>query len=252
MLSTPKVHFSLMTREHCFFRGKHWYFFKIDKSFDYKKATLQTYPALKHKKFTSLRVFKKFFKNLIKKLYQERSQFWNRIVQEYQKMRDQYNDQYFKTIADFLHIDFPQEHRTIIAEVGKISIFPRNLDTFSFGIGIRDPQMTKNLKERICEVVAHECLHFLRFEKWKQLHPETPREEYDCPYLVWQYSEMVVDPIFQAINVCDLFQCNEDVKKHFRSSYDSFYEMKDGEEGVMDHLIGIFQENSTIEEKIEK
>ena len=112
--------------------------------------------------------------------------------------------------------------------------------------------MTKNRKERICEVVAHECLHFLRFEKRKQIHPETPREEYDVPHLVWKYSEMVVDPIFQAINVYDLFQFNEEVRKNFRSSYDSFYEMKDGEEGVMDHLIGIFQEDITIEEKIEK
>ena len=252
MLSTPKVHFSLMTQERCLFRGKVFYFFNMDKSFDYRKATLQTYPALKHKKFTSLRVFKKFLKNLIKKLYQDRSQFWNRIVQEYQKMRDQYNDQYFKTLSDFLHIDFPQEHRIIQVEVGKISCSPRMLDSFSFCMCIRDPKMIKNRKEIICEVVAHECLHFLRFEKWKQLHPETPREEYDSPYLVWQYSEMVVDPVFQAINVYDLFQCNEEVKKHFRSSYDSFYEMKDGEEYVMDHLIGIFQENSTIEEKIEK
>ncbi len=251
MLSTPKVHFSLMTQEHCLFRGKHFYF-QHNEFLDFKKATLQTYPALKHKKFTSLRVFKKYFKNMIKKLYQERSQVYKRIVQEYQNVRDQYNDQYFKTIADFLHIDFPQEHRTIQAEVGKTPICPRMLDSFSFCMHIRDPQISKNRKERICEVVAHECLHFLRFEKRKQLHPETPREEYDSPHLVWQYSEMVVDPVFQAINVCDLFQFNEEVKKHFRSSYDSFYEMKDGEEGVMDHLIGIFQENSTIEEKIEK
>ena len=113
--------------------------------------------------------------------------------------------------------------------------------------------MTKNRKERICcDIVAHECLHFLRFEKRKQIHPKTPREEYDVPHLVWQYSEMVVDPVFQAINVYDLFQFNEEVRKNFRSSYDSFYEMKDGEEGVMDHLIGIFKEPLTIEEKIEK
>ena len=253
MLSTPKVHFSLMTQERCLFRGKVFYFFKGEKSFDYRKATIQTYPALKHKKFTSLRVFKKYFKNMIKKLYQERSQVYKRIVQEYQTMRDQYNDQYFKTLSDFLHIDFPQEHRNIQVGVGKIPIFPRMLDSFSFCMDIRDPKMTKNRKERICcDIVAHECLHFLRFEKRKQIHPETPREEYDPPHLVWQYSEMVVDPVFQAINVYDLFQFNEEVRKNFRSSYDSFYEMKDGEEGVMDHLIGIFKEPLTIEEKIEK
>ena len=105
MLSTPNVHFSLMPLNTCLFRGKRFYF-DSNEFFDYRKATLQTYPALKHKKFTSLRVFKKYFKNMIKKLYQERSQVYKRIVQEYQTMRDQYNDQYFKTLSDFLHFHF--------------------------------------------------------------------------------------------------------------------------------------------------
>ena len=88
-----------------------------------------------------------------------------------------------------MNIKWPNNLKEISATVGLIPVFPRYLDNFSFSIG------TGVDDSKLLEVCAHETLHFLWFEKWKQIHPETPRREYDSPYLVWQYSEMVTDPI---------------------------------------------------------
>ena len=91
---------------------------------------------------------------------------------------------------------------------------------------------------------AHEALHFWWFIKWKQLYPEIPRMEYDSPYLSWQYSEMVTDPILNNEPFNKIFNFLEE------RGYDSFYEMYDGSELVMDRLRDIYKENISIDKKI--
>ena len=83
------------------------------------------------------------------------------------------------------------------------------------------------------------------FEKWKQIHPETPRREYDSPYITWKYSEMVTDPILNNKPFSELFSFEE-------QGYDSFYTIYDGEELVMDNLRKIYAEDISIDEKINK
>ena len=83
------------------------------------------------------------------------------------------------------------------------------------------------------------------FEKWKKIHPETPRMEYDSPYITWKYSEMVTDPILNNKPFKDMFEFTE-------HGYDSFYELEDGDTKVMDNLRNIYSENISIEEKMEK
>lgn len=120
-----------------------------------------------------------------------------------------------------------------------IPVFPRYLDNFSFSVstGVED--------WKLIEVCAHETLHFLWFEKWKQLYPEIPRREYDTPYLSWKYSEMVTDPILNNKPFSTMFNFIE-------HGYDSFYEIYDNNELVMDNLRKIFSEEIPVEGKIEK
>ena len=147
-------------------------------------------------------------------------------------------DKYFETLSSYLNIEWPKNISIINATVGLIPVFPRYLDDFSFSIGTGVDDL------KLLEVCAHETLHFLWFEKWKQIHPETPRREYDSPYLVWQYSEMVTDPILNNKPFSDMFEFTE-------HGYDSFYELKDGNEKVMDKLRKIYSTGKSTEEKIE-
>ena len=140
-------------------------------------------------------------------------------------------------LSNFLGINFPSNIKEINSYVGLIPVFPRCLDNFSFSIAIN----VDNLK--LVEVAAHETLHFLWFEKWKKMFPETPRSHFDSPFMEWKYSEMVTDPILNNKPFNELFCFTE-------KAYDSFYELYDNGELVMDKLRNIYATDDSIEEKI--
>ena len=75
--------------------------------------------------------------------------------------------------------------------------------------------------------------------------PETPKEHYDSPYMEWKYSEMVTDPILNNKPFNELFSFKE-------KSYDSFYQIHDNDELVMDKLRRIYASNDDIDTKINK
>ena len=168
------------------------------------------------------------------------NKYKDRITSEterYNSLWEHYNDSYFKTLSSYLNVEWPNDLEEINATVGLIPVFPRYLDDFSFSIGTGVDDL------KLLEVCAHETLHFLWFKKWKQIHPETPKREYDSPYLVWQYSEMVTDPILNNKPFSTMFDFNE-------RGYDSFYELEDGSVKVMDKLRNIYSKDIPIEEKI--
>lgn len=160
-------------------------------------------------------------------------------TEKYNSLWKKYNDKYFETLSLYLDVDWPNNVKEIIATVGLIPVFPRYLDSFSFSVS------TGVNETKLLEVCAHETLHFLWFEKWKIIHPETKRREYDSPYLVWQYSEMVTDPILNNKPFSDMFTFNE-------RGYDSFYEIDDNGNKVMDNLRKIYSKDIPIEEKIDE
>jgi len=179
----------------------------------------------------------KIIKEVVTKYYNKNKEKIKKEVLKYNEIWSKYNDSYFKELSKYLNITWPTSHKIIDAGVGLIPVFPRYLDSFGFSIGI-------NIDEfGVKKISAHETLHFLWFEKWKRLHPETPRREYESPYITWQYSEMVTDPILNNLPFTKIFDFIE-------RGYDSFYEMYDNGELVMDKLRNIYSENIPIEEKI--
>ena len=139
-------------------------------------------------------------------------------------------------ISDYLNIDWSNID-IIDASIGLMPVFPRNLDNNSFSISIGISEDT------LIETCAHETLHFIWFQKWKELFPECSKEKFNFPYLPWQYSEMVVDPILNS----------DDIKRILpikASAYDSFYRLKDEKDNVMDNLKIIYNGQTSIENKI--
>lgn len=158
-------------------------------------------------------------------------------VIRYNNLWQKYNDVYFKTLSNYLSIDWPSDLEIIEGKVGLMPVFPRYLDKFSFSVATGVDDL------KLIETCAHETLHFLWFEKWKSIHPETPRREYDAPYITWQYSEMVTDPILNNKPFSDIFEFRE-------QGYNSFYEIYDGQTLVMDNLRKLYGEDIEINEKI--
>jgi hypothetical protein len=214
-----------------------WAFYEGDGVLSVHDYTIQYFPELASVHLDSdKKEVEKLIEEVVSKDYETYKDRIDDETKRYEELWNNYNDTYFKELINYLKIDCNKE---ITCKVGLLPVFPRYLDDFSFCLG------TGLEIEKIISVIAHESLHFLWFIKWKQLFPKCPRREYDSPYITWQYSEMVTDPILNNKPFKDILNINE-------RSYDSFYELYDGKELVMDKLRYLYSKNISIEEKIKE
>ena len=218
----PTIKFRPMNIEENVSIVKEFFFLEND-SIDLYNFVIQLFPQLKNIDNKLSKIEKeKIIETVVKDEYKcEKNNILN-SVEKYNNLWKNYNDKYFIMLCNYFGVDFPDNLDVIDVSVGIIPVFPRYLDSYSFsiGIGISD--------EKLIETCAHETLHFIWFRKWIELFPKTSRYEMDSPYLVWKYSEMVTDPILNN-KPFDVFNFKE-------RGYDSFYELTDGKEKVMDKL----------------
>ena len=238
-MKIPKVEFKEMSLQENIDVIK-WAYYEDNGLLSVRYYTINYFPELAHidDKLSKEEVYK-----TIEEVVTDDYEKYNRRIKEetkrYNLLWGKYNDIYFKELSNFLSVDWPENLDIIEAKVGLIPVFPRYLEDFSFSIstGVDD--------WKLIETTAHETLHFLWFEKWKKIHPETPIREYNSPYLVWQYSEMVTDPILNNKPFSNIFNFRE-------TGYDSFYQIYDGNVLVMEKLIKNYENDIPIEEKIEE
>lgn len=161
-------------------------------------------------------------------------------IKRYTDAWNKYNDKFFDALTKYLNAHWPIEHNTICVTVGIIPVCPRYLDDFSFSVheDINDDQLI--------ETCAHELCHFLWFEKWKMLYPNSNLEDFESPHIIWEYSEMIVDVILNSSEINKVFN-----GKKTRYCYDYFYESNDYK-SIMNKLFDVFKEDISIEEKITK
>lgn len=226
------VEFKVMTLEENIDLVKYAYKEK-DKTLDTYKYVTGLFPELKEIK-KDLDINKQI-EDIVNKRYYDNFDLLNQKITEYSNIWNKYNDIYLKSLSEYFDISNLKVSK-IIANVGIIPIFPRYLDSYSFSIGIVD-------EEKLIETTSHEILHFFWFEKWKEMFPNYKKEEFETPNLIWKYSEMVVDPILNSKIFKDIFKINY-------KAYDSFYSLYDQEVKVMDKLKEIYNENTSISNKI--
>lgn len=234
----PKVIFKEMSLEENIEQIK-WMFFDNEGEFSIREATLRYFPDLKEAISLEVEEAYKYIEGFVKECYECSFNKIKEDVNRYNNIWGKYNDDYFNELSNYLKVKWPSDKNIIEAKVGLIPVYPRYLDDFSFGLSF-------SLNEySVIEVTAHETLHFIWFEKWKELYPNCERKEFDTPYLPWKYSEMVVDPIINSKNIKDILNIEE-------RAYDSFYKLVDGNTFVMDKLKLIFLSDISIEDKITK
>lgn len=158
-----------------------------DDSPDYSKGILREYPILQ-KRLNSVKDYNKknkiiyeFFKEVeIKektRLDLKRNGFeksWNKI-----------NNKAVKILSEIVEKNWPEKDRIIKAYVTLNPICPRWIKQRYFDLFYKF-----NMK-KMKAVSFHEILHFIYFEKWKEIFPQTNEKEFEGPGLVWELSEMV-------------------------------------------------------------
>lgn len=242
-MHVPKIVFTKLSLEDNINMIKDfWFNSKSDEdTFNPKEYLKSMYPEFINIESNSQIKQEKIIEDVVTKVYKEKESIVEKKVEHFQNVWDKVNNEYMESISSYLNIEWNTDIKEIKAEVAFIPICPRYLDTHSFYIAASAND------DYVKEICAHECCHFLWFEKIKQIYPEIPKEEYDSPYTCWKYSEMVVDPILN----------NKTINKYIgieEKAYPEFYELIDNENNrlVMDNLKDIYSENTAIEEKIDK
>ena len=214
-----------------------WAYFENTGLSDVSYYTLEYFSELKEiKKSASKDEIYQKIEEVVTNFYHEYNQEIKQNVERYNSIWNSINDKYMNAISKYLNVGYI-ETKEIVAKVGFLPIFPRDLDELSFSVG------TNLDEDSLIETVVHEVLHFFWFKKFKELFPLIPRKEYDSPYLAWVYSEIIVDPILNSKEIKDIIGVTS-------KAYDSFYELEDGM--VIATLREIYREEIRIEEKIEK
>jgi hypothetical protein len=146
-----------------------------------------------------------------------------------QELEDEWNkvsEKFLETLSAHFETEWLAE-ATITGYVSTLPIHPRFLDQNSFFVGY------ENIPVMI-ETSAHEIVHFLWFKKWKEVFPETTREECERPSLVWKLSE-IMDPI--------ILQCHPEIRAMIKPKqwgYRSFATKKIGEVGMTEYFKKIY------------
>ena len=238
-MNVPKLKFKKMNLQENINTIK-WAYYEDNGVLSVRDFTIQYFPQLADldENLSQQEVYK-IIEQVVTEDYEKYEKRIEQEVIRYNHLWEKYNDIYFQNLENYLCVSWPKNLNVIDGKVGLIPVFPRYLDSFSFSVstGVED--------WKIIEVCAHETLHLLWFEKWKKMYPEIPRREYDSPFITWQYSEMVTDPVLNNQPFSDMFPFHE-------YGYDSFYNMYDGDVLVMDRLREIYSEDIGIENKINK
>lgn len=237
MQTNPKIIFKPITLEENIKIIQNFYFGEGEKS-EIHNLLCEYFPELHdiHKNISKEEISTKI-SAIITNYYTSNSQNIREACKKYSAIWNKYNDTYFKKLADYLNINWPININEITCYVGMLPFFPRDIDNYTFYI---NPHLNE---EKLTEVCAHETLHFLWFTKWKTLYPEIPKAEYESPYLAWQYSEMVTDPILNNTDFQAIFDFTE-------KSYPEFYKLQKNGKLVMEELKKIYSASTNIEDKI--
>jgi hypothetical protein len=146
-----------------------------------------------------------------------------KIIAEWGK----FGSDFLKILSEHFQTNWPMDKAEIVGYVSLLPVFPRFIDDYSFCLGHKDIN-------RMIETSAHEIVHFLWFKKWQEVFPETKRQDYERPHLVWRLSE-IMDPI--------ILQCQPEIKELIKPKgwgYSNFATTMIGEVSITEYFKKIY------------
>ena len=129
---------------------------------------------------------------------------------KFQSEWDKINSKFMPALSEVLEIDWSKKDKFITALVSPNPLCPRYIKERIYEIYF-DSRL-----ESMKTTCFHEILHFLYFEKWKQVFPKTKEREFDGPEMVWQLSEMVPKAILSDKRIQRIYEHNPPVYAEYR------------------------------------
>lgn len=219
-----------------------WTVFESEGALPLRDATFDLYPQLaeineylEKSKDDKEKVYELIFEDL-QKFYQKYLTHSKKMVKRYGLIWEPFNDDYINALCKCFNMDWPSDLEEITALIGRVPVCPRFIKDKKFYIGFYDA-------DTIVDICMHELCHFIFFAKCKELFPRM-KIDTDNKSLFWFLSEIIIDPVLNKNEFKKIF-------KHKFKSYDVFYNVRFGNELLMDK-IRLFFANSHIDEAIKE
>ncbi|WOO36030.1 hypothetical protein R2R35_19865 [Anaerocolumna sp. AGMB13020] len=140
-----------------------------------------------------------------------------------------------KALEDAFQLQLSDKFNNIIGNITLNPICPRFLESNTFDIYYR------NSERGALGMALHEIIHFVWFHVWN-LYFQDNKKEYEMPHLTWVLSEMVVDTIMRHDK--RLYSINPYFDEG--CAYDYFYAMKIERKPILETLMELYVNNSTL------
>jgi len=124
-----------------------------------------------------------------------------------------------------------KDEKDIIAEFSINAVCPRYLEKWSFDVNYR-----KSIEEIILACI-HEIIHFIWFEKWSEVFPDSNKNEYNAPNTPWLLSEIAIDAILKETRLEKY--CVDD-----KPAYSYFYDIMIEDKNMMEYFRELFVSNN--------
>ncbi|GEM_PF-567628 len=197
----PKVEFSVPPLDE-YFSVLHSFLNPKKGGWDWSKVIYRGYPQLKQKlkdvKDEKSRKKKEY--QFFKEIFEKERPFLEKSAKHFQREWNKINDGIMLVLSKVVEQDWPEKDKRIFARVTINPMCPRYIKRRMFDLFYK--QEPKYMES----VAIHEILHFIYFEKWKDVFPEIKEEESDSPHMVWQLSEMVPGVVLNDKRIQKVFK----------------------------------------------
>lgn len=133
------------------------------------------------------------------------------ITKDFQAEWDKDENKLLKTLSEVVEKEWTEDCKEIKAWVSLNPICPRYLKQRTFEVFWKYPI------ERMKATSLHEILHFIWFEKWKDVFKDYKESEFEAPNLVWKLSEMVPVAILNDNRLKKIFNHEHSVYKEWEN-----------------------------------
>ncbi|HLD16063.1 MAG TPA: hypothetical protein VJB94_05855 [Candidatus Nanoarchaeia archaeon] len=209
--------------------------------FDWSGVYAKEYPEFGklmgkiHTSEETKRLSEDFFRNI----YDSRIGELTKISKDFQKEWDKNGEELLIALSKVVEKEWPADCKEIKAWISLNPICPRFLEKRAFDLYWRfSPDKMK-------VVALHEILHFIWFEKWKEIFPKYRKEEFENPHLVWKLSEMVPLSVLNDNRIQDIF-------KHEPSVYNEWKFKQIERKPLLEHLQEIYNKRSSFADFMKK
>jgi len=154
------------------------------------------------------------------------------IAKNFQKEWDKDGGKLLAALAEVTEKKWPKDCKEMKAWVSLNPICPRFLDERAFDVYWRkSPGEMK-------ETCLHEILHFIWFEKWKEVFPIPIQRGFEAPHLVWKLSEMVPWTVLNDERIQKIF-------RHTPSVYEEWKFKQIEGKPLLEHIQGIYNQRKS-------